>query len=423
MKKQLLSLLLLWVSFSGFGQNLSASTKKNINIETQKIGSISTFSPIYFMQSPQRLLDYWGDEVLAVSQYSEKERSFQEKVNETLAKTFVLAHVESKDEDFTNDNYRIPLEQRLIDNEPITPYTWKWVSFEIRPESGGVESVKLCRPNWFLRQLGATALGKMVYLSIPETGIMGNAIVTQISPCQLDTRLLAPKQKGEYEYRPITGQFQHQQAEVWDFEFSDGSIIGATANHPFFSLERGAYIAVGDLKIGEAVKNVGDKTLTLTKKTLRPNPETVYNIEVYRDHTYLVGNDGVLVHNNCLIGDALNLIKKFKRAGVAFELELLEGIERPNSNSGHGLIHILERHSVDFYPAHAKETLFPSGTTIDQIADGISEVFEKGTRASQPNATVQTFEKRIKVNGESANYRLIVDTANKYVVTFFKIAQ
>ena len=256
-------------------------------------------SASYFMQSPQRLLDYWGDEVLAVSQYSEKERSFQEKVNETLAKTFVLAHAESKDEDFTNDNYRLPLEQRLIDNEPITPYTWKWVSFEIRPESGGVESVKLCRPNWFLRQLGATALGKMVYLSIPETGIMGNAIVTQISPCQLDTRLLAPKQKGEYEYRPITGQFQHQQAEVWDFEFSDGSIIGVTANHPFFSLERGTYTPVGDLKIGEAVKNVGDKTLTLTKKTLRPNPETVYNLEVYRDHTYLVGNDGVLVHNAC----------------------------------------------------------------------------------------------------------------------------
>jgi hypothetical protein len=36
---------------------------------------------------------------------------------------------------------------------------------------------------------------------------------------------------------------------------------------------------------------------------------------------------------------------------------------------------------------------------------------------------VQTFEKRIKINGESANYRLIIDKANGEVVTFFKIGQ
>ncbi|NBB31434.1 polymorphic toxin-type HINT domain-containing protein [Cellulophaga sp. BC115SP] len=299
MKKQFIYLLLLWVTFNGFSQKLSVSIQNTVDTKHQLIERITNFSPSYFMQSPQRLLEYWGDEVLDIKLYSEKERSFQEKINETLAKKFVLAHAESHDEDFPNDNYQLPLEQRLIDNEPITPYTWKWVSFEIRQESGRTESVKLCRPNWFLRKLGATAIGKTVYLSIPETDIDGYAIVTKISPCQLDTRLLSPNPKSEYIYRPITGQFQHQQAEVWDFEFSDGSTIGATSNHPFFSLERGAYVAVGELKLGETVKNSREKTLKLTSKTLRTQTETVYNLEVYRDHTYLVGDDGVLVHNAC----------------------------------------------------------------------------------------------------------------------------
>ncbi len=297
MKKQFIYLLLLWVTFNGFSQKLSVSTQNTVDTKYQQIERITNFSPSYFMQSPQRLLEYWGDEVLDIKLYSEKERSFQERINETLAKKFVLAHAESHDEDFPNDNYQLPLEQRLIDNEPITPYTWKWVSFEIRQESGRTESVKLCRPNWFLKKLGATAIGRTVYLSIPETGIDGYAIVTKISPCQLDTRLLSPNSKSEYVYRPITGQFQHQQAEVWDFEFSDGSTIGATSNHPFFSLERGAYVAVGELKLGETVKNAREKTLKLTSKTLRSQTETVYNLEVYRDHTYLVGKDGVLVHN------------------------------------------------------------------------------------------------------------------------------
>jgi len=92
-------------------------------------------------------------------------------------------------------------------------------------------------------------------------------------------------------------------------------------------------------------------------------------------------------------------------------------------NNTRGLEHILKRHSPDEFLTHPKGDLFPSGTTHDQIIDGIEKVFSKGTRVSDPNRVVQTFQKRIKINGQSANYRLIVDTNNSDVITFFKIGQ
>ena len=83
----------------------------------------------------------------------------------------------------------------------------------------------------------------------------------------------------------------------------------------------------------------------------------------------------------------------------------------------------MERHSPDFYPSHSKGDLFPSGTTIEQILKGIEEVFAKGTRQTDPKKTMQQYHKRIKINGESANYGLWVDIKNKIIVIFYKIGQ
>ncbi len=53
------------------------------------------------------------------------------------------------------------------------------------------------------------------------------------------------------------------------------------------------------MAIGEKVKVAGDRTATLTEARKRTNgPEKVYNFEVWREHNYFVGKEGVLVHNN-----------------------------------------------------------------------------------------------------------------------------
>lgn len=117
-----------------------------------------------------------------------------------------------------------------------------------------------------------------------------------------------------------------------------------------------------------------------------------------------------------LTNTAKNTLKQFSRDGdLGGTINLLEG------NSKKGLQHILERHSADNFTDAAKGDLFPTGTTNEQIFEAVGDVYSKGTRVSNPSKAVQTFERRIKINGETGNYRLIVDQKNQEVVTFFKI--
>jgi RHS repeat-associated protein len=99
---------------------------------------------------------------------------------------------------------------------------------------------------------------------------------------------------------------------------------------------------------------------------------------------------------------------------------------RPNlvltlGNAKKGLVHILSRHADDFFTAAPKGDLFPKGTTVEQIVDAIGEVYTKGVRNSNINDSVQSFSKRININGQVANYKLIVDKATNTVITFFQM--
>ncbi len=117
-----------------------------------------------------------------------------------------------------------------------------------------------------------------------------------------------------------------------------------------------------------------------------------------------------------ITNSAKNALKQFTRDGdLGGTVNLLEG------NSKKGLHHILERHSADEFTDAAKGDLFPTGTTNDQIFDAIGDVYSRGTRVSDPAKAVQTFERRTKINGETGNYRLIVDQKNQEIVTFFKM--
>jgi hypothetical protein len=299
--KKFSSIFLFFLS-TFFSVAQTASSKNVLELQSVKYQQvnkpISQFKALDFMKKPYELLNYWGDEPLSLQNYTSVEKNFQHKLNEKFSSDFVLAYSPVSLGEFPNDNYNLPIEQRNVDNEPITPYTWKWINFEIQHEDGAKDEVKVCRPNWWLKNIDATAIGKKVYLDIPETGIFGTALVTSIAPCQLDTRLLQYKREGEYVYRPVTGTFKHDGAEVWDFYFSQGEPLGATENHPFYSLDRDEYIEVGKLKIGERVKNFEEKEITLLRKEKRPKPESVYNLEIYRDHSYLVGTEKILVHNS-----------------------------------------------------------------------------------------------------------------------------
>jgi len=82
--------------------------------------------------------------------------------------------------------------------------------------------------------------------------------------------------------------------------------------------EAGGWIPAGELKVGEKVlTRSGEATVTGTEK--KGGAELVYNLEVKDLHNFLVGDEGIVVHNSCLKviakkGDGTKLWNKIKAA-------------------------------------------------------------------------------------------------------------
>ncbi len=82
-----------------------------------------------------------------------------------------------------------------------------------------------------------------------------------------------------------------------DYRSQATDTIGTTSNHPFWSVDRQAYVQAGLLRIGERLHTYSGDTKRVISKLARPGPQPVYNLEVFAEHVYYVGRDGVLVHN------------------------------------------------------------------------------------------------------------------------------
>lgn len=250
-----------------------------------------------------------------VEEMSPSQIAQQQELNKLYGHEFVLSYSHYSDSLlFPENNYDLPVTLRRIDNEPITPYNWWWISLELEEPGGQVLTAHLRRPNWWIANNDAREIGNLVYLNLPEMAISGWSKVTGIRPSYIDTRVATFDSEGNYCYRPITGWFSRMAPETRDFFFSTGDTIGATPNHLFFSETRQEYVPAGELEIGEQVKLVSGEAASFIGKGARSaGPEQVYNLEVWRGHNYYVGNYGLLVHNDCDLGDIRDGIKRFKK--------------------------------------------------------------------------------------------------------------
>lgn len=217
----------------------------------------------------------------------------------------------------------------------------------------------------------------------------------------------------EYDYRPVVDTVSFDDKKIYEVVVKDhhGKLetYRTTKEHPFWVVDTG-WLPASLLQIGMTlIDRDNEAVLSVISQTKIDKTETVYNFEVEEFHTYHIGEFGVWVHN-------ADCIENFTRQNAGT-------IKIIDDNPKRGLLHILQRHSADKYLQNPKGDLFPKGTTDAQIIEAINTVYATGTRVSHPSRIMQTFEKRIKVNGVSANYRLSVDTAQSDVVTFFKIGQ
>jgi hypothetical protein len=175
---------------------------------------------------------------------------------------------------------------------------------------------------------GVELAGLTVDLDLPEMGACGTAVITGIST--------TPEiEQGEGQV--VTATFRHPPSNtVLDVVFvdegtsldqhglaaaettvdpavpadvltaqasqiySESKPIGVTDNHLFWSEDRGEFIEIGRMVIGERVRTLFGETKILAQKFPRPGPPAeVYNLEVHEEHVYFEGDDGVLAHNTC----------------------------------------------------------------------------------------------------------------------------
>ncbi|HBL84589.1 MAG TPA: hypothetical protein DDZ99_06745, partial [Clostridiales bacterium] len=76
--------------------------------------------------------------------------------------------------------------------------------------------------------------------------------------------------------------------------------IITTEEHPFW-VEGKGWVDAAELQIGDIVRTNNDQTLFVCKIYVEKlsSPVKVYNFEVEDFHTYYVGDDSILVHNDC----------------------------------------------------------------------------------------------------------------------------
>lgn len=257
------------------------------------------------MATPQTLMKVWINEPIPVDFYSDKEKEVQKLINEKTTDGIITYSPLDKEKEWTS-----------VDYEEITPFTWKWIDFELPKPDGTLTKINLRRPHWWLKEIGADSVGKKVYLNMPELGSQGWATVIAIRVNQLDTRFWDENRDGDYVSRPITGKFIHESNDVYNLHFGDNAKpLGVTGSHPIWSIDRNDWIGATDLKIGEKVKTQ-EGELTLVSKEKIEGKHKVYNLEIYKDHNFLVSTDKILVHNSCI--DDLTKVVGNKSANYGF---------------------------------------------------------------------------------------------------------
>jgi hypothetical protein len=93
-----------------------------------------------------------------------------------------------------------------------------------------------------------------------------------------------------------------------------------------------------------------------------------------------------------------------------------------DGNLNEGWKHIEARHIVGNHPSRRPRDLFVSGTTRQQLERAAKEIVQDGVRISPPDRRIQSFQKKIKVNGQRDLVQVVVDAHDgNRVITIFPV--
>ncbi len=194
-------------------------------------------------------------------------------------------------------------QQRERDRYELNDKDWNEVVFE---EVNGTSIAKLALHQDWIRKNNYRQ-DAVVELNLPEQGINGPFRITSIKHILPQKKPVDEDPDDDYDYKPVTALFIHHPDEVYNITFEGlgqnglkkTESNGVTYQHPIFSVTAGDWRLAGELQVGEKVlTKSGESTVTSIEK--KGGSEPVYNLEVKDLHIFLVGDVGVVVHNNYL---------------------------------------------------------------------------------------------------------------------------
>lgn len=149
-------------------------------------------------------------------------------------------------------------------------------------------------------------------MNLPEQGISGPFRISSIKHIVPQKEPVDEEPDDEWGYRPVTGLFTHISNQVYNITFDNTEVLGVTSSHPIYSETYKEWRQAGDLEIGEKVLTLKGTTKVVSLKP-DPTPQMVYNLEVKDLHNFLVGDEGLVVHNSSwhYFTDELDKIKKY----------------------------------------------------------------------------------------------------------------
>ncbi|MEZ6119641.1 MAG: polymorphic toxin-type HINT domain-containing protein [Pirellulaceae bacterium] len=247
-----------------------------------------------------------------------------------------------------------------------------------------------------------------VHLNLAEMGAVGDATMLSVEACP------AIAVKPSERHRVVTGKFVHSSADVIDLWVEGlGEPIGTTGSHPFWSVERQAFVPAELLEPNEHLQTADQRSLRLIRKQPRMGSTPVYNLEVDVEHVYFVARQGVLVHNSY---DAPNSGKLIFEAGSNTWKSPAGLIYGQGSKQGNRVKHVLEHLVPD--PSKAKHSIFNVDRTkvIGLIDEGWAK---RGAHVvGDPGAYVVDMGRAIGTAGET-HLRIIVRPGTTEVISAY----
>ncbi len=233
--------------------------------------------------------------------------------------------------------------------------------------------------------------GDKVYATDPETGESGYKEVLQTFEKETEVVVHVTYEKDNTDSsEEVENSSADEDADIYsnencadttdhvvNLQSTETTTVNTTLNHRFWT--EAGWKSAGTLEAGDKLTLADGNTATVTNVAYEDTHATVYNFEVEDFHTYYVGTESVLVHNNG--GNCMKTASALAQGGSKTEITVGKNFK------DHFIRHknLLENITGKKYPkykTHGQEFLNDIGKIID---DGTVKYIGKGTlKKGQP---------------------------------------